>query len=449
VLTSAIADLEDPVTIDRTIARAAGALRSWRRRLRTDADRAAGEVWFEGTRDVTTRTAFEWASALAATDPLRMPFRRWIYRLTLARVAQPAVVAAERGRQIREIRTELPEPAVVSVRDVVRQAIADPVEARREQWIGALRGRTGALEIAERDVAEVRAEISSRLGVADPVEMTAVCGRRAIVQQAGDLLKRTNDLSKAVFGPGKTLAGLLSILIARDVAGTWPVRLSERWLGDLFRATKLLEGLSMDLGPLPPTVGASSFMRGLARFGAAYSRAASDRAGPFVLSNDATDTRALRRGALFAMLLLDPIFLKKKLGFSETVSGSVARALGRTVLGAVRLQAVRCSTAAPRSSPAEIADAMQAAWSVPAAPWLSGIVPRACHEAPSRLLAVLLAARDRDALVDAFDEDWFDNPRAVDWLRGQDAAPCAAALEDTELGGLARSFADRIEEIAI
>jgi hypothetical protein len=449
VLTSAVSDLEDPVTIDRTIARAAGALRSWRRRLRSDADRAAGEVWFEGTRDVTTRTAFEWASALPASDPLRAAFRRWVYRLTLARVAQPAIVAAERGRQIREIRTELPEPAVASVRDVVRQAIADRVEARREQWIGALRGRTGALEIAERDVAEARAEISSRLGIADPVEMTAVCSRRAIAQQAGELLKRTDELSKAVFDPGKTLAGLLSILIARNVVGTWPVRLSERWLGDLFRTTKLLDGLALDLGPLPPTIGASSFMRGLARFGAAYSRAAPDRAGPFVLSNDATDTRALRRGALFAMLLLEPVFLEKKLGFSETVSVSVARALGRTLLGAVRLEAVRCTIDIPHSSPAEMADAMQAAWRVPAAPWLSGVLPRACHEAPSRLVAVLLAARDRDAMVDAFDEDWFDNPRAADWLRGHDAAPCAAALEDAELGGLARLFADRIEEIAV
>jgi hypothetical protein len=441
--------LDDPSTIDWAITCADAAHRSWRRLLRSDADQAAGEVWFENTRQVTTRTAFEWATALPKSDPLRDPFRRWVYRLTVARVAQPAIVAVERCRQIREIPIEQPNPALMSVGEIVRLALADRVEGRREQRIAALRGRTGALEIAERDLAEVKGEISSRLGVGDPYEMEAACGRGAIAEQARDLLKRTDELAKAIFEPKRVLTGVLSILIARDVAGTWPAKLSERWLGELFCTTKLLDGLSIDVGPLPPTLGASSFMRGLARFGAACARAACDNAGPFVLSNDATDTHALRRGALFAMLLTDPVFLTKKVGLSKTESMSVARSLGCTLLGAVRLQAVRCNVDISRLSPAEIADAIHEAWRVPAAPWLSGVLPRACHQAPTRLAAVLLAARDRDAMVDEFDEDWFDNPRAAQWMRGQDAAPRCAAIADDELSGSARLLAGRIEEIAV
>jgi hypothetical protein len=438
--------LDDPIAIDKTIARAAAALRAWRRRLRSEAG-GADDPWFEGTRHVTTRAAFRWACDLPESDPLREPFRRWIYVLAVSRIAEPAIVAVERLRQTRDIEIDRPEAMVASVRDVVGRAIAEPAAARAEQWFDALGDRTGALRSAESDLASAREEIASRLGVADPSEMQAACSRNAILLEARDLLGRTDDLARAVFEPVETLAGLLPILIAREVPGTWPARLSGRWLGDLFRTTTLADGLSIDLGPLPRTIGASSFVRGLARFGAAYARAASDRAGPFVLSNDATDSHALRRGALFAMLLVDPVFLTKKLGFSKEASGSVARALGRTLLGAVRLEAVRSTVDFARASNAEVADAVERAWCVRTRPALSAVLPRARLDAPSRLVGVLLAAIDRDQLVARFDEDWFDNPRAAAWLRERDAVLRPAALPDLDLSQSARRLAARAEAL--
>ena len=438
----------DPIAVDKDISRGASALRGWRRLLRTDVEQAAQEAWFDGARSVTTRTSFRWACSLGSGDPLREPLRRWIYVLAVWRIAQPFVARVERMRQACRIRLEDPEVAVASCRDILHRALADPIPERKGRWIDALGKHAGAVASAEKDLAAAVDEISSRLGVADPRELCVACEPDVVVEQARELLRRTDDLARELFAPARTFAGLLERLVARDVPGIWPARLTAGWLGDLFRKTALLEGVAIDLGPLPPTIGASSFMRGLGRFGAAYARAATERSGLFVLHNDAAEGHPQRRGALFASLLCDPVFLRKKLGFSREVSQSVSRALARTALAAARLEATRCTVELAKAPGSEVQEAVEAAFWVPVPRSLSGTLPRPRQGALSRLAATLRTAVDREELVQRFDEDWFDNPRAIATLREEDAGPRRAAVSSAELSESVRRFAGALERLA-
>jgi hypothetical protein len=202
----------------------------------------------------------------------------------------------------------------------------------------------------------------------------------------------------------------------------WPPRPSARWLFDQFQSTDLLDGLSLDLGPTPTSLGASSFARTLARFGAAYVRAAASSSAPFALAHDPADAHPLRRGALFASLLADPIYLRKQLGFSRDAAEKAARSLAATFLAEARLAATRALVDLALASGNSIQEVVEHALftRVPAA--LSGVLPRPCRLAPLRLAAMFLATDDREALRAEFDEDWFLNPRALFFLRERDEA---------------------------
>src|SRR5205823_5153249 len=161
------------------------------------------------------------------------------------------------------------------------------------------------------------------------------------------------------------------------------------------------EGLSVDLGPMPAPLGASSFARGLARFGSAYARAAvASGGGWFVQRSDPSELHPLRRGALFASLLIDPLFLRRKLGLSRDASREAARALATAALASMRLAASQTQVDFALAQAERIEEATSEALRVSVGQGLSGVLPRPDGFAGERLVAALLANDDRETLRD-------------------------------------------------
>jgi hypothetical protein len=421
------ADL-DLFGLDRAVRRAAALERAWRRRLRVDAESASDEAWFEPVREVTTRTTFQAVSELPPGDPLREPLRRWIHRLAMARIAQPVVARAEMERQAKRIKLTSPEAGVFAARDLVHRALAERDPRRSAVWLGGLAEASAPMAAAERQARESELEIASRLGASEsslwPVDAAAL--RRA----ATDLLDRTDDLARSSFAPAEGLAELVGRLLARDVPGVWPGGSLLRWMVEPFRTTPLLEGIELDIGPLPAVLGAASFMRAFAQFGMAYGRAAPATGATFAHAHDPHEINALRRGSLFAALFADPAFLRRQVDLWPKAARGAAFDIGRTLLASVRLDATRTLVDLSLVGATETAEHLERALSVPFDPRLCGVMPRTAPRAPFALLGALLARSDAENLRDQFDEDWFRNPEAFRHMRQVDAVPYTTSIAE-------------------
>jgi hypothetical protein len=435
----------DLLKLDKDIARAAKAERKWLRALRADAERVDADAWFEPFRYVTTRMTFQQLAELPDSDPFRLPMLAWVRRLALTRIAQAGIVQAARARQHRDSTLDEPERGTFSVRSLVARTLVARDASGARAWLRGAEGAAPAVLLAERTLRQAQVEITSRLGAAD-LALESPYDPAALATEAQRLLSRTDSLARATFERDEDIAGVVIRVVARDVPGVWPARAHARWLLDQFDSTDLLDGLSLDLGPTPPTLGASTFARALARFGAAYARAAASTRATFVHAQDPTDAHALRRGALFASLLGDEVYLRQKLGLSRETAQKAARALGATFLAEARLAAVRTLHDFALLTASQIHEVTEHALGVRVSPDLSGVLPRPCRAAPLRLAAVLLAGLDRDELRDRFDDDWFRNPHALFALRERDEAFRWSRLPKEMLDGAGERLARGLED---
>jgi len=436
----------DLAQLDRDIARAARAEAKWWRTLRADAHRAAEQTWYEPVRYVTTRATFVAVSALPSQNELREPLLQWIERLAVTRIAVRQLVDAASARQEPTLLLDTPEVGTFSVRDTVQRALGEREAGRTRAWLEGVAPAGSRVLAAERAARESVLEISSRLGGRGPAGLSPY--EPAEVRDEGErLLRGTADLATSLFAPRENLPQLLGQLVARDVPGVWPSRADARWLFEQFRTTPLVEGLQLDLGPTPRVYGASSFSRALARFGAAYARAASS-GSRFVLTHDPSDGLALRRGALFASLIADPVFARERMGLSRDAARDTARALAATWLADVRLAAVRARVDFALAAPAMLEEAVEDALKVRVPRHLAGILPRPDPRAPLRLAAALLACRDAIDLRDRYDQDWFKNPRALLFLREKDAVTRPSRLPKGTLEKSSELLARLLEELS-
>jgi hypothetical protein len=170
-------------------------------------------------------------------------------------------------------------------------------------------------------------------------------------------------------------------------------------------------------------------------------------AGSFPVASDASEVHPMRRGALFAALLLDPVFLRKKLGMSREAAATTARRLAVTALARVRLDAVRTAIDFALAEPLTIEESASDALQVRVPRTLAGLIPRPSTRAPAELVGALLAAGDRETMRDQFDEDWFENPRALASLREVDATRPPSHVNDA-LDGAASRLAAGLEHAA-
>ena len=310
--------------------------------------------------------------------------------------------------------------------------------AGRQTFAEALARGSGAVADAARVLVERRHEAARLLAEDEPPrdrDPLRSSGRRARRRA-----RRCCAGPSRCCEPEPTWYGALGRAVGRDAASGWPARLGPRWIEELFRATKLTEGLAIDLGPLPRPLGAASFARALARFGAALARRARAR-GPFALAHAPFNLRRARRAALFGGLVADPVFCARALGLGRGRALDQARATARSLLLSLRLDAatvalvfragqdggghVLLRASRDRSDRFEEATARALGAPIPGA--LAGVVPALDPGAAVRLAGALLAARDRRGLIERFDEDWFRNPRAAEAIRDEDSAPRSPA----------------------
>ncbi|WP_434044849.1 MULTISPECIES: hypothetical protein [Sorangium] len=399
------------------------------------------------------------APEAAAPDPtgLAAPLADWVHALTLERVVWADRVRLATAWHAASLLIDVPEPARMSPHEARLRLLADPTDAGRQTFAEVLARGAGAVADAARILVERRLEAARLLDEARLAAVEIPCDPpEAALGAAEALLQRTEPALR----PEATWHGALGRAVGRDAASGWPARLSPRWIEELFRATKLTEGLAIDLGPLPPPLGAASFARALARFGAALSRASAR--GPFALAHAPADLRRARRAALFGGLVADPVFCARALGLGRGRALDQARATAQSLLLSLRLDAATVSLVghagqdggghvllrAARDRRDRFEEATARALGAPIPGTLAGVVPALEPDTAVRLAGALLAARDRRDLIERFDEDWFRNPRAAEALRDEDSAPPSpasrrASADDLEagLGEMMRSLA--------
>ncbi|MBI5538088.1 MAG: hypothetical protein HY898_35530 [Deltaproteobacteria bacterium] len=408
--------------LDGRLEQASRAWRSWRQRARTATREQLAEDPFVGRRAISTRAMFQKLQKLPEELPERDSLLRWLAALTLDRVTFEDVVDLEAARRVeRHVLRDLGrEPW--NVRDLCLQAAMHPEAGRRDACGRALlelcddSSSNALFWLARRHEAARQLGIDGLRWLEAPVQPDV-----PVVRVARGLLDATDDLAADVLGSDRPWQDVLFVGAATDAIEGWPAQLTTRWVQDLFRSTGLVKDAPIEMQAVPQAACGSSFMRALDRFGIAFYRGrARQLAGRFALAVRPFDPRPTCYGALFASLLATPLFLRKHLGLGQIRARKQAQSLARAALITLRLLALQTAVGAcedPRAAREMHLDFAKRALRTRLPIELAGVLPRIRPTACARLVGALKASTLRDQLVDRYDEDWFDNPRAHEQLR--------------------------------
>ena len=431
--------------LDREVARAAADLER-ARALLARGEPAGARNPLAAHRRVSSRdTCLELAEA---KGPLAAPLLAWTSVLTLERVlwADTARLGSAWHAATIPVEGAGVVPFLGSPRDLLLRILRDADPTRRHFFAETLARGAAPVTDAARILVERRSEAARLLSAdLDALEIP-VEPRTALATIAERVLSETAPFFEQ---EAETWDGALAAGLGRSLDQGWPARLRARWLFELFHGGPLDEGLRLDLGPLPESLGASSFVRALAAFGGALA----DADGPrtfFVLGRPPFDLRRARRAALFAGLAADTLFGMRALGLGRDRARDQARGVARALLVTVRLDAARVLLRGVVGRPnagVNFEERTAEALGTPLPRALAGVVPRLGPSDPTRLAGVLLAAADRRSLVDRFDEDWFRSPHAALAIRDEDASVPAsprvpAAALESGLAELVRVLGD-------
>lgn len=462
------AHIQDLRGLDRDVARVARALERWRAALARGDEDAEDDDPFESARHVSgksTWTALGELSVSVADEPLRDALRRWVLALVYARVGRvedftwARDTAAPRGRyeglrQKPALPGSVAEPGTtrgghVSWREALRGAATAPSPGETGLWLEAAASASPPLAPVRQLIAGRRLEMARRMGLSHPWEQRIPVAPRPLRESAARLLERTGDLSHAVWreslGEEPGAAAILHALAAREAGDGWPARLTPRWLEDIFGLG--LRGLSLDLPPLPATVGAASFARAMTLFGHAFRIASIPPSMSFSLSREPWFVGAHRVGFVFGALAFDPLFHGRALGLGARRAGAQARLLAKTALFEARLGAARLLLDGEGARDA-FDEVTMALFGSPVDARFRGVWPTARDDEPARWLGLLGAPALQRSLRETFDADWFRNPRAWTHLRSLGTGPAYEAMEEGSLaaGGdaLVRAFEEAL-----
>jgi len=192
-------------------------------------------------------------------------------------------------------------------------------------------------------------------------------------------------------------------------------------------------------------------MRALARLGAAFIDANAPKDQPFSIAHDAYGLERRRHGALFALLLLNPEFLQRRLGASREAIRQARRSWGTSLLIASRIAAVRVllrrsALNGGKALTDSFEERMVRACRVELPRRTAGVFVRLHDDDPQRFAGLLLGAASSQRLTESHDEDWFRNPRAVDQLRSEAVLPPRFGADSEELAHGARVLGRLLEQ---
>ncbi|MCC6217632.1 MAG: hypothetical protein IT376_22430 [Polyangiaceae bacterium] len=434
----------DALALDRGLRAAAGAWRRWRRRI------ARGEALesdpFEPWRPLLGRTAFQRLDDLPAGDPLRAPLARWTFRLAEQRIDREALAATAHERYGALLAIDAPRRGHLTRAAMLAHALRTPDEAAA--WLDAWSACAAPLSGRVTLLWERRAEVARRMGLAsiDTIESVS----EAVAPAARSWLAATRD--RALEGSTRPLAEWLRLQARLGAVEDFPGRLDAGRVAELVAAPDLIRGLELDPGPLPESIGPSSFLRAFMRFGSAWADASAPRHQPFVVAQDPYGLGRRAAGALFGLLACSPAFVRRRLAVPSARARDALRGHAQLTLATTRLAAagvvLRAAALAGggalRGAHEELGaelfgETLPEAW--------AGVLPRLHEDAEARFAGWLLAATRLERLERIHDDDWFRNPRALEQLRAEAERSPAVTTTAAELDDGAAALARRLAEL--
>jgi len=420
----------EPLALDRKIREAALIWRRWRRKLASGDTQDDEPLLFH--REICGRRLFQELADKIAHDPLARPMQRWVYRLAEQRINASLLVQIEKARQLDKHVIEQPENAQLSLHDLLALALSE--SARRSEWLKGFYANAGQLAAYVGLLWERRQEIARRMALTSPgeVELPGM----DLVESARALLARTDDMAQSF--ARRDLAAVIELGLGTEANEGWPARLTLRSLVELFRGTRLFDELRLDPGEFPKAIASSSFLRALARLGAAWVDATAPKHQPFVIAHEAYGLRRRQLGALFGSLPLSGAFLAKSLNVSSHRTRDQARVMARVLLLEARTSALRVSLRGPalagRSAfSEEFEQSVERVHGLALPGTLAGAVFELHVDDGQRFAGALLGASRAFELTAEHNEDWFRNPRAVDQLRSEAELSAEASCDAVEL----------------
>lgn len=408
----------NPIEVDRVLRRAHRSWLAWKLRDRSLDTEDSDDHPLAAYRSVAGLTLFRRVSEMPASDPLREPLRRWVYRLAEQRINQDAANAVVRERARRHRPGDAPGRQPVSFAQMLRSALGDP--PRRPLWSKLVLEHAAPISARHVELWQRRREIARRMGLGHPGEIEAPLPDAASIADALARLtrERVHELRLG------SLPAFFERVIGADVPGAWPARLSPRRVLDYFRDSDLLRSLELEVAPLPASYGAASFCRALGLLGGAWYEALAPSDQPFVIARDPYGLGRHEAAALFALLPLNARFAQRHLELSAHALPDVQRRLAQLWLLDLATSALRVrwrqpaltSERAYREAFSELSHA-DLGLSLPES--AAGALLPLGVEDEHALLGKLSAVARAEALVETHDEDWFRNPRAVEQLRAE------------------------------
>jgi hypothetical protein len=358
------------------------------------------------------------------SDPIAPAVKRWVYRLTAERVTSDLLVELSQRLRREEHPLSEPDDGRYTLATMLRRGIgAGPKPAL---WLGQALKHTERVHELVLQLWERRQELAARLSLPSPDAISAPCAE--FYEHAERWISDTE-------APWQTPALITPAALVQQALGDagaleWPARLAPRTLLDFFADSRLLEGLDLDPGRLPEGLGPTSYMRALARLGAAFLDASAPRDQPFAIAHDAYGLDRRRHGALFALVLMNPEFLRRRLGAGKDAIKSAQRSFGTSLLIASRIAALRvllrrAALTGGKAFLETFEEQSVRVCRVDLPRRTAGVFIRLHDDDPQRFAGLCLGARMLSRLTEEHDEDWFRNPRAIDQLRSEAALPPA------------------------
>jgi hypothetical protein len=435
----------NPIEIDRHLGRARASWLAWKLREKAG-EPAADQHPLAAYRSVTGLAPFRRLGEMPEHDPLRSPLRRWVYRLAEQRINQGSINELEHERQRERRHPDAPGRMAVSFASSLDRALGDP--PRRELWSRLLVEQAPGVSERAVELWQRRREVARRMGLGSPAEIEApVAGMDAIAEQlAATTRERLREL-----GLG-SLTELFERAIGADAPGVWPARLTPQRVLDYFRDGDLLRSLELQAAPLPTSFGAASLCRALGVLGSAWFEALAPTDQPFVIAHDPYGLGRHEARALFAGLPRNARFARRHLDISTHATSDALRRLGQIWLIDLALAAFRVrlrrhaltSERAFREAFSELASA-DLGLSLPQS--AAGALFALGVEDEQALAGELLAIERADALVEAHDEDWFRNPRAIEQLRAEARLPPRSSVAPERIEAASKRAIRRLTEL--
>ncbi|MBX3200705.1 MAG: hypothetical protein KF894_21390 [Labilithrix sp.] len=414
-----------------------------------------------------------------APGPLHAPHRdgllRWVHELLQVRVAwelgldeadalhapDPAL-ASPRARD-RSLASApgpvLAEGPAATFEEARRALIEAPSANAADVALGRLAELAAPVAAVRKELRARRFEAARRLGLDHPWALATSAGASELETLARAILDATEPLARELHKDarrrvGPVRAGSAAAFVvdgfARDAEEGWPARLGARWLEDVFRE---LAPRAPRVAKLPTARGGASFLRAAHQWGFALRLGAVARSLPFALARDPYPVEAFVVGGALAAAVAGRPFAKRKLGLPARGADAHARALARVLFATLRTSAAtllagvrdpvredELEELTARLFGAPLPRDLAAAWA------LGGFAGSARVDAPARFVAAVRTHGVVRDLVDRFDEDWFDNPRAGAHLASIGAGPpWQGDVPDAEVArAAARSFEETL-----